>query len=429
MKKRATLKNIPLIALIALMSFSMIFITGCGDDDSPTGIETPPDTNLNWTAKNGSPGDNVLHAVFFVDVNNGWAVGDYGTILHYHGDTDTWKIQTSGTTASLRGVHFTDVNNGYVVGVDGIYLTTTDGGATWSSDNRYIVCNAGDVFVEVDLNSIYFFNSTEGWVTGDEGTIFKYATDSSCTDIVINLDTAITVINETAYDSTFDTLITAVDTIYDSIWNPFPDNLEITEIIDTTFQFDTLLTNPYPYSYDDSAITLIDTTFLTSQSGLFIMRENLFADMWDVNFFSATHGMAVGGLGTVVVTTDGGKNWSKVETGTSITLRSIKQVSATTAFVAGHNGLIMKTSDGGKSWVKQLSGSSISHHFLAIDFSDMSNGCAVNSNGDVYRTVNGGNSWKIDLKGTSRALNDVNLIDSENGWVVGFDGSIILGEM
>ena len=50
--------------------------------------------------------DAALHAVQFVDANEGWAVGDEGVIWHTIDGGGTWERQPSGTRASLRAVSF-----------------------------------------------------------------------------------------------------------------------------------------------------------------------------------------------------------------------------------------------------------------------------------------------------------------------------------
>src|SRR3990172_13295412 len=83
-----------------------------------------------------------LNSVHFEDANNGWAVGDSGTILlTTNGGTD-WTPILSGTTNDFNDICFTDANNGWAVAGDKYFDTTTDssiilhttnGGATWSS--------------------------------------------------------------------------------------------------------------------------------------------------------------------------------------------------------------------------------------------------------------------------------------------------------
>ncbi|VTS02248.1 YCF48-related protein [Tuwongella immobilis] len=83
--------------------------------------------------------DAPLRAVQFVDRNEGWAVGDDGTIWHTIDSGTTWERQPSGTRASLRAVHFLTPYTGWIVGRMelpsggnvGVVLHTTDGGLTW----------------------------------------------------------------------------------------------------------------------------------------------------------------------------------------------------------------------------------------------------------------------------------------------------------
>jgi photosystem II stability/assembly factor-like uncharacterized protein len=105
---------------------------------------------------------NSLNAITFTDVNNGTAVGSSGTILRTTNGGSNWTQQTSGTTNELYGVSFTDVNNGISVGSNGTILLTTNGGTTWNS------VTSGTTNT---LNGIKFFNSNLGMCVGDMGTV------------------------------------------------------------------------------------------------------------------------------------------------------------------------------------------------------------------------------------------------------------------
>ncbi len=72
----------------------------------------------NWHRQtNPDPDRHSLYDLFFLDENNGWAVGSLGTIIHTIDGGETWELQAQGlTTNFLRGVHFTSLTNGYVVG-------------------------------------------------------------------------------------------------------------------------------------------------------------------------------------------------------------------------------------------------------------------------------------------------------------------------
>ncbi len=70
----------------------------------------------------------IMHGIHFVDLNNGWAVGNWGKIFYTTNSGLTWNEQNSGTQANLGDVHFTDLLHGYITGHwNNTLLTTEDG--------------------------------------------------------------------------------------------------------------------------------------------------------------------------------------------------------------------------------------------------------------------------------------------------------------
>lgn len=94
------------------------YIAGCGT------IAKTVDGGINW-AKQTSNLSNCVNAIYFIDVNNGFAVGNSGSILNTTNAGKTWTIQTSGTSSNLRSVIFTKNNIGYAVGDGGTLLKYT----------------------------------------------------------------------------------------------------------------------------------------------------------------------------------------------------------------------------------------------------------------------------------------------------------------
>jgi photosystem II stability/assembly factor-like uncharacterized protein len=91
-------------------------------------------------ASDESIADATLRDVQFVDARHGWAVGDRGAIWRTEDGGLSWQLQPSGTVCSLRGVWFVDEKNGWVAGgqglpyspaSSGLVLGTSDGGRTW----------------------------------------------------------------------------------------------------------------------------------------------------------------------------------------------------------------------------------------------------------------------------------------------------------
>lgn len=113
------------------------------------------------------PGDVLLYDVDFVTADNGWIVGEFGTILATADGGKTWTAQTSGVETTLFGVNFANPQNGWATGIEEVLLRTTDGGATWSQqkvpNKSGFVLGLYDVAVQGQI----------GWAIGDSGLLLR----------------------------------------------------------------------------------------------------------------------------------------------------------------------------------------------------------------------------------------------------------------
>ena len=64
--------------------------------------------------------------------NNGWIVGDNGTLLKTTNMGNNWFLGNTNTTVNLNCVTFTDTLNGWIAGNSGTLKRTFDGGYSWS---------------------------------------------------------------------------------------------------------------------------------------------------------------------------------------------------------------------------------------------------------------------------------------------------------
>ncbi len=104
------------------------------------GTDTDPyDPVILYTSDGGQTWTNVtpyfghtLRAVHFVNENEGWAVGKFGTILHTTDGGLTWTLQNPPTQVTLFDVEFSDALHGMAVGDSNVVLVTSDGGQTWT---------------------------------------------------------------------------------------------------------------------------------------------------------------------------------------------------------------------------------------------------------------------------------------------------------
>lgn len=99
-----------------------------------------------------------MNALHFCDPNNGWAVGDAGTILHWSGEA--WTVQPSGTLNKLRDVHAVSPTEAYAVGDAGTVLKYD--GTAWAP------INVGQAPADF-LMAVEFSEPGNGWIGGATG--------------------------------------------------------------------------------------------------------------------------------------------------------------------------------------------------------------------------------------------------------------------
>ena len=135
------------------------FAVGSNYPDSLETIITTSDSGATWTTVIDQPGHG-LNALTFINADTGFAVGNKGTILTTTNAGATWLPVVAPLTAvSYTGIYFTTPTVGYIIGGDDstrVILNTNDGGATWN-----IVRNERGAILR-DIT----FNQTKGYIVG-----------------------------------------------------------------------------------------------------------------------------------------------------------------------------------------------------------------------------------------------------------------------
>lgn len=140
-------------------------------------------------------------------------------------------------------------------------------------------------------------------------------------------------------------------------------------------------------------------------------------------FANASTGWAVGELGTIQTTTDGGATWKLQTIQSRKILNDISAIDAQQAWVVGANGLALRTIDGGQTWNEQPTG--IAANLRAVHFVDANRGWAVGNGGIVLFTANGGLRWQQQNSGSQQTLNDVFFVSAKEGWIAGDRGTLL----
>jgi photosystem II stability/assembly factor-like uncharacterized protein len=262
---------------------------GCAVGEDGSAIATTDGST--WTAASSVPTVKDLHGLDLLDVTtpeapvsqpvgdhfDAFAVGDGGTIIHSTDQCSTWTSQVSGTTKNLSAVLDCRCpsSDAWAVGDRGTILATTNGGTTWFAQTSG---------TKADLKAVVFIGNMKGWVAGSGGVIL-HTTDGGTT------------------------------------W--------------------------------------------TKQ------KSNTAHTLEGIAFGDSTHGYAVGDDGVIVATSDGGTTWAKQAAHTTTDLDSV----ATTitgadpfvkptgdyhdAIAVGGNGTVLMTTDAGVTWTKVNAGTKV----------------------------------------------------------------------
>ncbi|MFV0390196.1 MAG: YCF48-related protein [Pyrinomonadaceae bacterium] len=173
-----------------------------------------------WTI-NREKGEGDLISVYFTSSKDGWVAGDKGFLAYTNDGGKSWNKTVLSTVANINEIYFRNDNNGYLVAGRKMFQTS-DGGKNWredlivnpaefkdgipeflsirfnSKDQGFIVGTIIDkndeeriigslllrtmdggktwsriaIPAKVELFNLDFDGKSNGWIVGDEGTIF-----------------------------------------------------------------------------------------------------------------------------------------------------------------------------------------------------------------------------------------------------------------
>ena len=379
----------------------------------------------------------------------GWVVGDNGIILTA-GTSLTWSQQGSGVTDKLFGVLFDDSLTGIAVGANGTILRTLTGG---SSLPRAFIPSTTLSFGPVTIGSsktAILTVTNQGLtqlhvssVSSSSGE-FDVAPPSALVDPLTGQDFAIT----------FHPLSkgTKISTLSFEHNGSGPHAvLAGGEGIDPIVSSGWAWQNPLPQGNFLYGVTCVhtDTVIAVGELGTMLVTVNAGAS-WGVqhyaggttntlnavSFVNGSIGTAVGNYGTILHTVDGGRHWLDQASGTFAYLTGISALDANTSVAVGTDhysltpGVILRTSDGGSHWTARLN---VEHPLYGVAFGNAHLGLAVGDAshlsgvyipaGFILRTTDAGKNWVGKEVGPS-PLFGVSFSDSNSAIAVGQNGAI-----
>jgi len=360
-------------------------------------LVSTPAFSQGWQWQNPKPTGHILNDVQFINTSTGWAVGQYGTILHTTDGGTNWIVQNSGTTLWLEDLTFLDENNGWVVG-DTI-LHTTNGGATWVGQS----CGISGY---PEFGGVSFTSLNNGWTSGVVYDTVNYS------DSVIILYTT----NGGAFWSRYSFGFTGY--LYDiaaidsnNVWAVGSQNFVTNDSLHRergVICHTTDAGTSWQTQYSDSTGRYTGLQFTDATHG------------WIIGSFYSSLSMT--GWGTVLRTTNGGTNWESVQVNADSAdeLVNMSFTDATHGWIVGRNGygsVVASTTNGGSNWrYLQLYGE---HLFGGVSFPENNEGWIVSFYGLIQHSTDGGLTWQVQTHGTTDDLTDIQCVDENTAWALG----------
>jgi photosystem II stability/assembly factor-like uncharacterized protein len=304
----------------------------------------------------------------------------------------TWIEQDSGTTVDLHSIQFLDAENGYAVGEAGTVLKTSDGGATWTDRS---------VSTPYAVRDLYMLSPSTGWVaTGDpdnsevSGSIW-HTTDGGASWTQQTLTSARARLGISFASPAAGWASGARSGIIDfqattnggASWF----NQSSPSIFGWTYGID---------SISPGLVWSVGVVFFPSASGFIVHTSDGGANwtrqttatvpfLYAVDFVDSALGFAAGDQGTILATTNGGVAWSAQISGTSSNLKGVAFSSASDGLSCGAGGTIRATADGGQTWNPEAT--STSADLNGVFSLDATTGWAVGAGGTLLKreTVSG----------------------------------------
>jgi photosystem II stability/assembly factor-like uncharacterized protein len=177
---------------------------------------------------------------------------------------------------------------------------------------------------------------------------------------------------------------------------------------------------------------------LSAQTNWKVNRTNGSGDLVTVYFTSAERGWIAGDNGYLAWTSDGGRNWTKQDIGTTEIINEIYFRNDDNGYlVAGRKMFV--TRDGGRTWretqiYRTGEFGKNSPDFLSIRFADKRRGIVIgsvlNAQGNVVdslvmRTEDGGETWQRVLVPSKKELYHLDFVGSSRCWIVGDEGLVL----
>jgi photosystem II stability/assembly factor-like uncharacterized protein len=394
-----------------------------------------------WQWGNPLPQGNTLRTISFAGLD-GYAAGDFGTLLHTTDGGTTWSGLPSGTFTNLTEVQAIDAQAVFAAG-GCVARRSDDGGATFTR----VPFTPVEASCKEPFAAGWFVNRQTGFLVLADGTVFRTDNDGGtfaqknplpgtrapggrATPVDLRFLTDQIGVGATSDGKLYRTTDGA------NSWTLVADTARATHsffFLDASNGYAVgdgslfLVTKDGGATWTPKDIGIPPTNLrsiqcatlklcvMTTDAGTALVRTDDGGDtarlvtpsqdpIFAAGFASATRIAAGGATGATAVSDDAGLNFIPIGgrlSGTYSRVRAGGQ--AGTAFAPGDNGSLAKTTDGGKTWTR--GNVATSEDVTDVAFPTAQVGYALDSSGGLFRTNDGGATWKtLDTGTTARPL-------------------------
>lgn len=201
-------------------------------------------------------------------------------------------------------------------------------------------------------------------------------------------------------------------------------------------------TSNYHLRFRLSALLLVllaATVPCSAQPGAWAkQRAGTLAWLHSVFFLDQNRGWAVGSRGTLLVTSDGGKNWEQSVRPTEDIIRDIYFIDERVGWLVCERNVydlktkeeprtyLMTTTNGGQQWERvNVPGVDVDALLTRAVFSDSGRAWTFGEGGMIFTSRDGGNNWTKLTVPTRHLLLGGTFIDDDRGWIVGAGATIL----
>ena len=390
-----------------------------------------------WQWGNPLPQGNTLRSISFAGLD-GYAAGDFGTLLHTTDGGATWSGLLSGTFTNLTEVQAIDAQSVFAAG-GCVARRSDDGGATFTR----VAFTPVESSCKEAFAAGWFVNRLTGFLVLADGTVFRTdnngatfaqknplpgtrAPGGTATPVDLRFLTDQIGVGATSDGKLFRTTDGA------NSWTLVADTARATHsffFVDPNNGYAVgdgslfLVTKDGGATWTPKDIGIPPTNLrsiqcatlklcvMTTDAGTALVRTDDGGDTaklvtpspdktFAAGFASPTRIAAGGENGATALSDDAGLTFAPIGGRLSGTYSRVRAGGQSgTAFAPGDNGSLAKTTDGGKTWTR--GNVATSEDVIDVAFPTGQVGYALDSSGGLFRTNDGGATWKTLDTGTT----------------------------